>query len=291
MPSGKDSLRDSPLYRSLQELLGRYARDVRRGLEQIDALALGDRATAAALGRSDGWAVIWALTPQRLVIASTSPDRIPTVCESVSAVRGVHFDGKPGGSGHLDAVAAGRHHHLTAPSGALEPFATALAAAIGQHEPLHQAVLGRHGVAALAGDPLVLAVSYVGGPGEPLPAGPLRLIADDLGLHVCAPVRPVEYAFVAWGDVESVSVQPVRSGTRLTVTNADGELVLASRLPADQLRGELSRFPAARDRSADPVAIADALTRLAELHRTGALDDEEFAQAKRRILASGEPAR
>lgn len=316
MLSDRGSFGDSPLGRSLRELTGRRLREVRPGLREIDPSAWHERAIVAVRGSTNGYPAVWAITPGRVVMAASSPSTIGTVCRPLSDVAGIALRvGSPGVTAH--AVINGRRRELTAPAGGnLEALAGAIAEAIRQSVLPAQAVLSTTGTAErIANGAVELTVTYVGG-GDGLPVGATyRLAVDDSGLHMCLPRAPYRMLSVPWSEVDRLRVDTVDEVQRrvsltdvmvlgldmavvagrgtasigyLGVVTGGRELILRTSLAPPQLRAQLSRFLVRHDRPGGAATeLAGALAQVTELHRSGALSDEEFAAAKRRILATG----
>ena len=315
MLSGRGSFGDSPLGRSLRELTGRRLREVRPGLREIDPSAWHERATMAVRGLTSGYPAVWALTQGRIVMASSAPQTIATVCHPLSTVAGVAVR-RGSQSVNAYAVVDGVPRELTTPTDSrLGELVTAAAAAIRQTVPPDRAVLSTRGPAeGFAGEAVELQVTYVGG-GEGLTEGAsYRLAVDDGGLHVC-PVRgPYEALFLPWSAVDRLRVSSVDEMKQrvdlssvmllgleyallagrttaaigyLSATTAEAELIFRTSLAPPQLRAQLSRFLVRHEGAGRGAAtdLAGALAQVAELHRSGALSDEEFAAAKRRMLA------
>jgi hypothetical protein len=82
-----------------------------------------------------------------------------------------------------------------------------------------------------------------------------------------------------------------RSHAYVTAVAADGQVIVRTTLAPHEARAKLGPFTHNLPTMVDPIRpapnadeLAGALTRIADLHARGALDDDEFAAAKRQIL-------
>lgn len=318
MQPGRGSFGESPLGRSLRELAGRRLREVAPGLRELDPAAWNERATVAVRGLTTGYPSVWALTPSRIVMASSAPATIATVCAALPDVTVVALRPRSQGLSAHVVTGGGRRELRASPGDELETLAGGIAGAIGQTVPPAQAVLSTAGPAvAFAADAIELQVTHVGG-GDGLTEGAAYdLVVDDAGLHMCLTQAPFRALLLPWSAVERLRVDSVDEMQRrvslgdvmflglryamlagsgaaaigyLSAVTAAGELILRTQLAPPQLRVRLSRFLVRHESPAGGGAseLAAALAQVAELHASGALSDDEFAIAKRRIL--GEPA-
>ena len=320
MLSGRGSVAASPLGRSIRELAGRRVREVMPGLREVDPVAWNERATMAVFGLTEGYPAVWALTPGRVVMAASAPRTFATVCQPLSAATGVATRRRPVLTAYLVVDETLRTVTSTAAS-SLEAFAAAVAGAIRQWTPPERAVLTAAGLAeGFAGEPVELPVTHVGGGTGLTEGASYRLVVDDGGLHVCLVRAPFRAEFLPWGEIDRLRVDVADELQRrisltdmavlgldmavlagrtttsigyLSAVTSGGELILRTELAPPQLRARLSRFLVRHDRDGGGAsALAGALAQVAELHRSGALTDAEFAAAKARILGDpgGQPA-
>lgn len=305
---------DTPLGESLS---GRVERGALKLLDDHRAaMPTGERAVHVAMGYHNGYQIHWCLTGSHLVILPVV--RVPGAdVESIAraVVTGVQTRGPVRRSVRVRADDGYR----TVEGDRAEEWDNLIAELMvwsRQTVAPDSVVFARDGPATFAGEQVRFAVDYLGGHPDLAEPGRLLTIFDDEAIHLLSVDGSIERLRIGWADITELVVEGVEeTRRRITATRLLTVGVLALAIPKDErhdrayitvastgwgcvlradqvspyearakLSGHMSRVVGATAADARPDRLADALSRVVEMHRQGALTDGEFAEAKRQIL-------
>jgi hypothetical protein len=278
-----------------------------RSLEALDGSQSATAVDRLATGKMhDGYHAVWALSASALVVLSEEKGASRIV--PLSTVGGVLCDGQS-----AIRVLAGS----SAISLLWSPNPDGFAAELGRRALVPvgggDAALSATGLVSLAGDVGRLSGQFLGGYRE-LPPRAATLALDDVGAHLLSPPW-WRNLLLPWADVRDVliegheqTVQRVSalglmafgtlalampgeenlSRSYLTLAAADGELIFrVDGQSPQQLRVQLRdvvREHGDAARKGGLEGLGDQLAKVTQLHASGALTDEEFQAAKRKLL-------
>jgi hypothetical protein len=305
---------DTPLG---QSLAGKVERGALKLLdEHRAAMPTGERAAQVAMGYHNGYQIHWCLTGSHLLILPVV--RVPGAeFESISrgTITGVQTRGPV--RRHV-RVRAGDGYQ-TVEGDRLEAWDRVIAELMAwtrQTVAAEVFVFSSDGAATFSGEHVPVRVEYLGG--HPGLAEPAKLLAvfDDEALHLLSIDGCIERLRVDWGDVAELVIDGIEETQRrisaarllavgmialafpkveqhdrayITLNSAEWTLVLRADQVSPyearlQLGHQIRRVGAAGAADVRSAGLTDALSRVFELHRQGALTDGEFAEAKRQIL-------
>ena len=305
---------DTPLG---QTLAGKVERGALKLLDEHRAeMPTGERAGQVAMGYHNGYQIHWCLTGSHLLILPVV--RVPGApVESIprQAITGVQTRGPVRRNVRVRAGDGYR----TVEGDRLEGWDRLIAELMAWTQQTVAAEVFVHsgdGAATFSGDQIPVRVEYLGG--HPGLAEPAKLVAvfDDEALHLLSIDGCIERLRVDWGDVAELAIEGVEETQRrisaawlltvgmialafpkveqhdrayITLTSAEWAVVLrADQVSPYEARVQLGRHVrrvgAAASADVRSAGVTDALSRVSELHRQGALTDGEFAESKRQIL-------
>jgi Short C-terminal domain len=309
--SRSPDVRSTPLGQSLAtrdvRMTKRLWRELARALEGRSSAGRVDVALDGTMG--DGYKAVWALTESDLLVLSEEEGA--SRAYALMEITGVVIL-----SSTVLRALVGPTVLVLRTSASVGTFGRSLAARarvpIGGVEGLFTDA----GYVPYAGAATYIPGEYLGGYDD-LPAGRVVISFDDAGVHLATASEPWwRIAMLAWDEVRELAVEGYEetrhrvtvgrfmllgplavavpkdenaSRAYITVVTASGDLVVRVDGAAPQeLRvrlGEYLRRPAAAS-IAPRSDLPDQIARLGELHAAGVLTAEEFAAAKRKLLAT-----
>ena len=282
-----------------------------------DPPVLEETARDAVAGTQNGAGYIWVLTHRRILILSKA-EQAGSMSADFGEIHGVRKASRwVGGRIEWTILARIRDRMYGMDFVAESSLPELLAEASEQTADAMHVVFTTDGYFALAANHTELDGEYLGGhPVLPKPTK-LTVAVDDRGVHMLTSWWYCPLS-IAWDDLSELVVEgseetrrritatrlfavglfalaipkdEKRNHAYLTAVGKDGQVIVRTALTPHEARAKLGLFthnlpsPVEDIRSTSRAdALADALTRIADLHAQGALDDDEFAAAKRRIL-------